>query len=77
MAVYIPHSIFHLALLLYVRPETFGPYYLQFLWAKSLNLFNNSSVFYTCLFDVKYPEDDLKKIETCRSITESYVRVHF
>ena len=28
MALYIPHSIFHLARLLYVRPETFGPYYL-------------------------------------------------
>ena len=27
MALYIPHSIFHLAQLLYVRPETFGPYY--------------------------------------------------
>ena len=27
MALYIPHSIFHLAWLLYVRPETFGPYY--------------------------------------------------
>ena len=27
MALYIPHSIFHLALLLYVRPQTFGPYY--------------------------------------------------
>ena len=27
MALYIPHSIFHLAPLLYVRPETFGPYY--------------------------------------------------
>ena len=26
MALFIPHSIFHLALLLYVRPETFGPY---------------------------------------------------
>ena len=26
MALYIPHSIFHLARLLYVRPETFGPY---------------------------------------------------
>ena len=30
MALYIPHSIFHLARLLYVRPETFGPYYV---WA--------------------------------------------
>ena len=27
MALYIPHSIFHLARLLYVRQETFGPYY--------------------------------------------------
>jgi hypothetical protein len=27
MALYIPHSIFHLAWLLYVRPETFEPYY--------------------------------------------------
>ena len=27
MALYIPHSIFHLARLLYVTPETFGPYY--------------------------------------------------
>jgi hypothetical protein len=27
MALYIPHSIFHLARLLYVRPETFGSYY--------------------------------------------------
>jgi hypothetical protein len=29
MALYIPHSIFHLARLLYVKPETFGPYYVQ------------------------------------------------
>ena len=28
MALYIPHSIFHLARLLYVTPETFGPYYI-------------------------------------------------
>ena len=27
MALYIPHSIFYLARLLYVRPETFGHYY--------------------------------------------------
>ena len=27
MALYILHRIFHLAQLLYVRPETFGPYY--------------------------------------------------
>ena len=29
MALYIPHSIFHLARLLYVRPETFGPNYVH------------------------------------------------
>ena len=29
MALYIPHSIFHLARLLYVRPENFGPYYVS------------------------------------------------
>ena len=26
MALHIPYSIFHLTRLLYVRPETFGPY---------------------------------------------------
>jgi hypothetical protein len=31
MALYIPHSILHLARLLYVRPETFGPYCVQHL----------------------------------------------
>ena len=30
MALYIPHSIFRLARLLYVRPETFGPYYISY-----------------------------------------------
>ena len=30
MALYIPHSIFHLARLFYVRPETFVPYYVYF-----------------------------------------------
>ena len=29
MALYIPHSILHPARLLYVRPETFGPYYVH------------------------------------------------
>ena len=35
MALYIPHSIFHSARLLYVRPETFGRYYVQLtaVWA--------------------------------------------
>ena len=29
MALYIPHRIFRLTRLLYVRPETFGPYYVH------------------------------------------------
>ena len=29
MALYIPHSIFHLVRLLYVRPEMFGPHYVS------------------------------------------------
>ena len=29
MTLYIPHSIFHLARLLYFRPENFGPYYVS------------------------------------------------
>ena len=29
MALYIPHSIFRLARILYARPETFGPYYVH------------------------------------------------
>jgi len=32
-------------------------------------------VFYVCLFDVKFPEDDPKKIETRRSISGLYVKV--
>ena len=34
MALYIPHSIFHLARLLYVRSETFGPYYVHTRWVR-------------------------------------------
>jgi hypothetical protein len=41
----------------------------------NFNLFDNSSVFYVRLFDVRLPEDDLKKIETCRSISELYVKL--
>jgi hypothetical protein len=37
MALYIPHSIFHLARLMYVSPETFGPYYVHFFtWLRLL-----------------------------------------
>ena len=29
-----------------------------------------------CLFDVNFPEDDVKEVETCRSISGLYVRVY-
>ena len=32
MELYIPHSIFHLARVLYVTPETFVPYYVCVLY---------------------------------------------
>ena len=46
MALYILHSIFHLARLSYVRPETFGPHYvlkitikfLQHIWDSSVSI---------------------------------------
>ena len=47
MALYIPHSIFHLARLLYVRPETSGPYYvLQGHYYFYYDI-NNNSVYYS------------------------------
>jgi len=44
--------------------------------------FNNTSntdefVYFVCLFDNKLPEDDLKKVETCRSIKKLYVKLCF
>jgi hypothetical protein len=33
------------------------------------------NVLYT-LFDVKFPEDDLKNFETCRSIKGLYVKIY-
>ena len=32
-------------------------------------------MFYASLLDVKFPEDDSRKIETCRSISGLYVKV--
>ena len=43
MALHIPHSIFHLARLLYVRPETFGPYNVLIIFL----------VYNSCLFNTK------------------------
>ena len=38
MALYIPHNIFHLARLSYVRLEAFGPYYVRVKKPLSLHL---------------------------------------
>jgi hypothetical protein len=37
--------------------------YTQFEGPKNVNILDNSSVFYVCLFDVKLPEDDLQNTE--------------
>ena len=50
MALYIPHSIFHLARLLYVGPETFGPYYV------TTNVWNKLATFIYVSASEKYPE---------------------
>jgi hypothetical protein len=36
--------------------------------AKKINLLDNSSVMFMCFVDVRIPEEDLKKAETCRGI---------
>ena len=58
MALYIPHSIFHLGRLLYVRPETFGPYYVY-----TRILVEIAAIF----FGVKY------NISNISSILDSYL----
>ena len=53
MALYIPHSIFHLAELLYVRPETFGPYCVYVVGSKSFRpdqLFKVTEIKQLCYF---------------------------
>jgi hypothetical protein len=32
--------------------------------------------YYVSLFEVKLPDNDLKKVETCRSLSGLYVKVH-
>jgi hypothetical protein len=52
-------------------------HHLRFLVTNSFDIFNKSPVLFVCFFDVKLPEDDLKKIETCLSISEMYVNVYY
>jgi len=51
--------------------------YLQFLRTKIFNLFVNSPVLLRTLLWRKFPEDDLKKIKTCRRFGEMYVKLYF
>jgi len=32
--------------------------------------------YYVCLFEMKLLDNDMKKIETCRSLSGLYVKVH-
>ena len=55
MALCIPHSVFHLARLLYVRPENFGPYYgsLALLNTTCKNLKKLRTTFFCVIFSVQ------------------------
>ena len=61
MALYIPHSVFHLARLLYVRPETFGPYCVCRIWYMRIR---------HTAYNKIAPEDGLIQSETCRAYVE-------
>ena len=67
MALYIPHSIFHLARLLYVRPETFGPYYIAII-GNVISAYRNSDGKYEahCPLCRRYRMEDKIKIEVNR-----------
>ena len=44
MALYIPHRVFHLAQLLYVRPENFGPCYICMYVCMYVCMYGNPTV---------------------------------
>ena len=52
MALYIPRSIFHLARLMYVRPETFGP--------TLVIMYTNVAKHVLCLYTPSYWHIDTK-----------------
>ena len=49
MALYIPHSIFHLARLLCVSSETFGPYYVYLILCEEIQKIP-APVYYNSVF---------------------------
>ena len=42
---------------------------------KKINQFYDSSVTFMCLLDVSFPEEDLKKAETCHGISVGLLHV--
>jgi len=55
------------------------PYFMtpEILRTKNFNVFENSCfIILYLLVDMKLPQDDPKKIETCRSVNEIYVKVY-
>ena len=56
MALYIPHSIFHLARLLYTRPETFGPYYVAIACCVLLLADRNTYAVLSFVVSVMFPK---------------------
>jgi len=47
------------------------------MYVQNFTLFDYSSVFYLCLFDVKLPEDELNEVEKSRNLGELYVKLYF
>ena len=72
MALYIPHSIFDLARLLYVRPETFGPYYVPVgIYVKWIDKHeHNSQSRGFATFSVRITENRLKVDMTYGNVPE-------
>ena len=50
---------------------------MQSIKSHDFNLIVSSYVVYICLFDVKFAEDELKEIETCRNISKYYLKVYW
>ena len=70
MALYIPHSFYHLARLLYVRPETFGTYYVP------LHLFNFPlSLSPTCQIPVLPQLPHTSKFQISNLFSQKYVSI--
>ena len=71
MALYIPHSIFHLARVLYVRPETFGPTtYLRQTQA-FLNTYEWQRLFVKKKWDIYILENQVRLTKACQMLMKA------